>query len=221
MAKDSPRLPPRWFIRAAWIVHRALYSISGGRFGLRRPTAERYGMLRITTIGRRTGEKRKAILGYFEDGPNLFTLAMNGWGEGAPAWWLNLQAHPEARVELATTLVALGRAAVAEREAGAALECLLELGAVVEAGRARRILDASARDSLGRPPLPEVTPREREVLRLLTDGLTNQQIAGRLVLSQHTVHRHVTNILRKLDLPSRTAAAVLAVRSGLLDTTRK
>lgn len=101
MAKDSPRLPPRWFIRAAWIVHRALYSISGGRFGLRRPTAERYGMLRITTIGRRTGEKRKAILGYFEDGPNLFTLAMNGWGEGAPAWWLNLQAHPEARVELA------------------------------------------------------------------------------------------------------------------------
>ena len=40
------------------------------------------------------------ILGYFEDGPNLVTLAMNGWGEGEPAWWLNLQAHPQARVQL-------------------------------------------------------------------------------------------------------------------------
>jgi deazaflavin-dependent oxidoreductase (nitroreductase family) len=101
VAKGKPRLPPRWFIRGAWIVHRALYSISGGRFGLRNPTAERYGMLRITTIGRRTGQERRAILGYFEDGPDLYTLAMNGWGEGAPAWWLNLQAHPEADVELA------------------------------------------------------------------------------------------------------------------------
>ena len=40
------------------------------------------------------------ILGYIEDGPNLVTLAMNGWGEGEPAWWLNLQAHPQARVQL-------------------------------------------------------------------------------------------------------------------------
>jgi DNA-binding NarL/FixJ family response regulator len=52
---------------------------------------------------------------------------------------------------------------------------------------------------------------------LLTRGLTNRQIADRLVLSEHTVHRHVTNILRKLDLPSRTAAAAYAVRSGVLD----
>ena len=62
-----------------------------------------------------------------------------------------------------------------------------------------------------------LTPREREVLRLLADGLTNRQIAERLVVSEHTVHRHVTNLLRKLDLPSRTAAAAYAVRSGLLD----
>ena len=40
------------------------------------------------------------ILGYLEDGPNLVTMAMNGWGEGEPAWWLNLQAHPQARVQL-------------------------------------------------------------------------------------------------------------------------
>ncbi|MBM3958074.1 MAG: nitroreductase family deazaflavin-dependent oxidoreductase, partial [Gemmatimonadetes bacterium] len=38
------------------------------------------------------------ILGYFEDGPNLVTMAMNGWAPGEPAWWLNLQARPEASV---------------------------------------------------------------------------------------------------------------------------
>jgi hypothetical protein len=41
------------------------------------------------------------IVGYFEDGPNLVTLAMNGWGDGEPAWWLNLQAHPDVRADLA------------------------------------------------------------------------------------------------------------------------
>jgi DNA-binding NarL/FixJ family response regulator len=46
--------------------------------------------------------------------------------------------------------------------------------------------------------------------------LTNRQIAEQLGVSEHTIHRHVTNILRKLDLPSRTAAAAYAVRSGLL-----
>ena len=77
----------------------------------------------------------------------------------------------------------------------------------------RDSLDASRRAATARAP-PELTPREREVLRLLAEGLTNRQIAERLVVSEHTVHRHVTNILRKLDLPSRTAAAALAVRAG-------
>jgi deazaflavin-dependent oxidoreductase (nitroreductase family) len=57
-------------------------------------------MLRLTTIGRRSGKVRHAILGYFEDGPNLVTMAMNGWGEAEPAWWLNLQATPDATVTL-------------------------------------------------------------------------------------------------------------------------
>ena len=119
------------------------------------------------------------------------------------------------RVELATSLLALGRTDVAEREASAAMELLLGLGAATEAERARRLLAASGRG--GDSPLSGVTPREQDVLRLLAEGLTNRQIADRLVISEHTVHRHVTNILRKLDLPSRTAAAAHAVRSGLLD----
>jgi deazaflavin-dependent oxidoreductase (nitroreductase family) len=57
-------------------------------------------MLRLTTVGRRSGRTRVAILGYLEDGPNLVTPAMNGWAEPDPAWWLNLQANPDATVEL-------------------------------------------------------------------------------------------------------------------------
>ena len=57
-------------------------------------------MMRLRTVGRRTGTERVAILGYFEDGRDLVTMAMNGWGNPEPAWWLNLQAHPDATVEL-------------------------------------------------------------------------------------------------------------------------
>lgn len=99
--KKSARLPPRWFVRLAWSTHRWLYRISGGRFGLRRPKGDSYGMMRMTTTGRRSGQERSVILGYFDDGPNLVTMAMNGWADAEPAWWLNLQAHPEAIVDLA------------------------------------------------------------------------------------------------------------------------
>jgi deazaflavin-dependent oxidoreductase (nitroreductase family) len=93
-------LPPRWFIRVAWAVHRAIYRVTGGRRGLRPPTVKTYGLMQIHTLGRKSGTLRTAMLGYYEDGANLYTLAMNGWGEPEPAWWLNLQAHPDATVDL-------------------------------------------------------------------------------------------------------------------------
>jgi F420H(2)-dependent quinone reductase len=99
--EQVPRLPPRWFIRLAWKIHRALFQLTGGRRGLWPARAQRWGAMRLTVIGRRSGQERSVILGYIEDGANLITLAMNGWGEGEPAWWLNLQAHPQARVQLA------------------------------------------------------------------------------------------------------------------------
>lgn len=77
-----------------------MYSITGGRFGLRRPTPTQWGMMRLTTVGRRSGKERHAILGYYEDGPNLVTMAMNGWGAPEPAWWLNLQAKPDTVVRV-------------------------------------------------------------------------------------------------------------------------
>jgi deazaflavin-dependent oxidoreductase (nitroreductase family) len=101
------------------MAHRAIYWITGGRRGLAVPTpGGRFGMLRLTTVGRRSGKERAVILGYYEDGPNLVTLAMNGWADGEPAWWLNLQAHPEARVVLKRgSRVVRARAAEGEERA--------------------------------------------------------------------------------------------------------
>ncbi|TFD45683.1 nitroreductase family deazaflavin-dependent oxidoreductase [Cryobacterium frigoriphilum] len=96
----TPWLPPRWFIVLAWKIHRAIVRFSGARRGLWPARAERWGTMRVTTVGRRSGQERPVILGYFEDGPNLVTMAMNGWGEAEPAWWLNLQANPHAQVQL-------------------------------------------------------------------------------------------------------------------------
>ncbi len=109
------RLPPRWFIRGAWMVHRAIHRLSGGRRGLSLAKPGRWGTMRITTIGRKTGKTRSAILGYYEDGPNLVTMAMNGWGAPEPAWWLNLQAQPNTEVELKNGTRAV-RARAAEGE---------------------------------------------------------------------------------------------------------
>jgi deazaflavin-dependent oxidoreductase (nitroreductase family) len=96
------RTLPRPLIRTFWMLHRAAYRLTGGRFGLRQPEAgSTFGMMRLDTVGRRSGRTRTAILGYFEDGPNLVTIAMNGWAEADPAWWLNLQATPDATVRVA------------------------------------------------------------------------------------------------------------------------
>jgi F420H(2)-dependent quinone reductase len=100
-ATRPPKVPPPWFVHAAWRVHRALYRLSGGRFLWTPVEQARLGALRLTTIGRRSGHQRSVIIGYLEDGSNLVALAMNGWDEGHPAWWRNPEAHPDAVVRLA------------------------------------------------------------------------------------------------------------------------
>jgi deazaflavin-dependent oxidoreductase (nitroreductase family) len=109
----------KFVVRTAWRLHRAMYRFSGGRVGLSRPEAGgRFGMMRLTTLGRRSGEPRVAIVGYYEDGENLVTLAMNGWADAEPAWWLNLQAQPDTTVDLpdGSRIVRARAAAGAERE---------------------------------------------------------------------------------------------------------
>jgi len=98
--QKAPPNVPRWLVRTIWILHRSLFRVTRGRIGLRPATSSQWGMMRLRTVGRRTGTVRVAIVGYIEDGPNLVTPAMNGWAQPEPAWWLNLQANPEATVEL-------------------------------------------------------------------------------------------------------------------------
>ncbi len=95
----GPFVPPRWFERLFWKGHRAVLRLTRGRVGLWRPKPGSWGTMRVTTVGRRSGQERAVILGYLEDGAGVATLAMNGWTGPDPAWWLNLQAHPQARVQ--------------------------------------------------------------------------------------------------------------------------
>jgi DNA-binding NarL/FixJ family response regulator len=112
------------------------------------------------------------------------------------------------RLDLAAALAATGQAAGAKREAKQALDSLQALGAKGEAQRAK--------DFLGRPAKGKLTARQIEILRLVAQGLSNPEIAARLKLSDHTVKRHVANLLTKLRLPTRAAAAVYAAQQGLL-----
>ena len=117
----------------------------------------------------------------------------------------------ECRVELADVLHAAGDP-MASEQAAAALDLLLpSLPAGRAADRARAILRTSHQGPL--------TPRQIDVLRLLAGGLSNAQIAEALHLSEHTVHRHISNIFVALGLRSRAAAAAYAVKEGLTKRT--
>jgi LuxR family transcriptional regulator, maltose regulon positive regulatory protein len=119
------------------------------------------------------------------------------------------------RLELAATLAAQGREDRARRELEAAIAAFREMGAAAERARAEAMLETRrSTDAAIDGPLARLSARELQVLGLVAEGLTNHDIAQRLVLSEHTVNRHVANILRKLGLKSRTAAATLAGRYG-------
>ncbi len=128
--------------------------------------------------------------------------------------------------EAARTRLLLARALrglepeVAAAEARAALAVFKNFGAVTDAGGTSTLLreiETKISERTGKAPDPAgLTRREVEVLHLVAQGLSDKEIATRLVLSRHTIHRHIHSILTKLDLPSRTAAAAYAVRHGLL-----
>jgi len=105
---------------------------------------------------------------------------------------------------------------VAEAEARAALAVFERLGAGERSGAAALMRQIETMTSETSTQTTGLSPREVEVLRLVARGLSNQDIAEQLVLSKHTVHRHVSSILAKLDLPSRAAAAAYAARHDLL-----
>ena len=156
--------------------------------------------------------KPDAARQFFEDAVDLFLRA------GAPF------EVSQARIELAHALGKLGRIQAAIEEARRAIDVLSELNAELEMARARSVLkllgtmqqtsqaQASTPDSNSR-----LTRREIEVMRLVAEGLSNQSIAERLFVSDHTIHRHLANILDKLNVSTRAAAVAQAARRGLLN----
>jgi len=118
-------------------------------------------------------------------------------------------------LDLAQVLVALGRKDAAAGQPRVAHQGMQGMQAGREAQPAGALvseLDAAVPGEA----VTVLTPRELDVLKLVAQGLSNPDIARRLVLSEHTVHRHLANILRKLNLPSRAAAAAWGVRTGLV-----
>jgi LuxR family maltose regulon positive regulatory protein len=120
-----------------------------------------------------------------------------------------------ARIELARTLASRGRVDAARDEARRAMDLLGELKAEIEIVRAKALLD-SLRSGAATAADSPLSTRETEVLKLVAAGLNNLTIAEQLFLSEHTVHRHVANILNKLSVSSRAAAVAQAARRGLL-----
>jgi DNA-binding CsgD family transcriptional regulator len=132
-----------------------------------------------------------------QDAVRLFSMVGLGYEQG------------RARLVLADRLKEAGDLPGAEEQLRAAADEFDALGAAADAETARRRLPrVSGIDGL--------TPRQREVLRLVADGKTNAEIAALLFLSEHTVHRHVANILGLLGLRSRAGAAAFAVANSLI-----
>jgi ATP/maltotriose-dependent transcriptional regulator MalT len=130
-----------------------------------------------------------------------------------------------ARLWLSRTLLALDEPSAAEQEALSAVKLYGSVAARLGVREGWAALGAARGDTSGGSPIEAISEplidfplssREIEVLKLVGEGLSNPQIAKRLVLSPHTVHRHVANIMAKLDVTSRTAAVGMAARRGVL-----
>lgn len=126
-----------------------------------------------------------------------------------------------ARIELARTLARLGRKDSATAEAIRAKLSLSELKAELEVARAQDVLAAletlehTSPEPVSKAECQQLTRREIEVLHLVAEGLNNQAIAKQLFVSEHTVHRHLANILNKLNVSTRAAAVAQGTRRGL------
>jgi DNA-binding CsgD family transcriptional regulator len=141
--------------------------------------------------------------------------ALEAFGD-AVTRWRQLEApyeHARSRAGFGLACRAVGDETTAQMELGAARDVLEDLGATPEAERVGRLLGAGpGRSSDG----SGLTPRQIEVLALVAAGHTNRDIAAALVVSEHTVRRHLQNIFSRLGVTSRAAAAAYAVERGLV-----
>jgi deazaflavin-dependent oxidoreductase (nitroreductase family) len=91
--------PPRTVLRFGWALHKALYRVTGGRIGTQRAGVG-LGTLFLLSTGNKSGTVRRNALFYIEDGPNFVVVASNAGEDVDPGWWRNLQATPEAEVDI-------------------------------------------------------------------------------------------------------------------------
>jgi DNA-binding NarL/FixJ family response regulator len=106
----------------------------------------------------------------------------------------------------------------------AAVHTIAEGDALLAPSVTRRVIDVMARepvvDQAVRRDLADLTPREREVLGLIAQGMSNREIAHQLVVEESTIRTHVKRILMKLDLRNRVQAVIFAYESGLIPIRR-
>lgn len=198
-----PRLP------ALELQVRALAALgedTGGSLAAAQEIATRLGTPYLRARVRLlTGEAALAA-GDADAAREAFEDAIDGFDANAAPYDVALS-----RLALARALHGLGRTEHARLEAIAAREVFAALGAQRDLEAAQELTAGPAAVALS-----ELTPRELDVLRLVAQGHSDQEIAEALVLSPHTVHRHVANIRAKLRLSSRAAAVAYAARAGLL-----
>ena len=202
-APPIERVPPLELLARARVELDELEAATGAR-GELEGIAERLGTPYLRGRARLVAGELSDHTGDHEEARRALEDALDLFGESAAPYEAAL-----ARLALARTLASLGRPDAADAEAQAAREAFAKLGAARDVAR----IDAREREASG---VGELTAREREVLGLVAQGLSDAEIADRLVLSPHTVHRHVANVRTKLRLPSRAAAVGYAARAGLL-----
>ena len=175
------------------------------------------------------GEQAVAVVEELRPDVVLIDLVMPGV-DGVEAIRRIHELLPEARVVVLTSFADDSKVVPAVRagaagyllkdvqpaDLAAAIRTVAAGGALLDPSVTARVLQEVA---AGGAPDPGLTAREREVLGLLAQGLTNRQIAAQLVLSEKTVKTHVSSILGKLGLADRTQAALYAVRGGLAEAT--
>ena len=172
------------------------------------------------------GDSALAVAAEVQPDVVLMDLLMPG-GDGISALRHLRETNPAARVMVLTSYIddAQVFGAIQAGAAGYQLkdirpEALAEAIREVHAGRPALHPEAQAKlmhRNQAAPPGSTLTPRERDVLRLLTEGFANKEIATRLLVSEKTVKTHVSSILAKLGVQDRTQAALAAVRQHLVD----
>ena len=149
---------------------------------------------------------------HFEDGLDAYMAA------GAPF------EQGRARVLLAKTLMELGERQSAIDQARSAIRLFADLNAESESTRTQELMCRLSADSVLEEPSNKriggiLSRREVEIIQLVANGMNNHIIAECLFISEHTVHRHLANILTKFNVNSRAAAVAHAAQRGLLKAT--